>query len=205
MMKKTKALFALFMALVCLFSAIPTVTADDAYALHITGEVKTVSRGDTVVYQIKASQKGRIYPASVHLEWSYDPEALTLQSAVLGDLYFAQFEEYFPCTITDHSYDGFIYSESNEGTIVTLTFTVNQNSDSKTYPIAITANYYTDERITTNPLFDMYKEISTKYNCYSVTTENGSVTVNDHQFGAWEKHSDTEHKRECSLRRQDRR
>ena len=198
-MKKFKAFFALLMAFICFVSAVPTAVANDAYALNIMGEVKTASRGDTVIYQIKAAQKGRIYPASIHVEWAYDTTALTLWNVEPGNLYFAQFEEYFPASITNHSYDGFIYSEAGEGVLVTLTFKVNQESDSKTYPIAIQANYYVDERIVTNPLFDMYTEISEKYNCYSVTAQSGSVTINAHQFGAWVNHNETEHKRECAL------
>ncbi len=198
-MKKIKALFAFFMAFVCLISAVPNALADDTYALNVTGDMITASRGDTVIYQIKATQKGRIYPASVHVEWAYDTAALTLQSVATGNLSFAPFEEYFPAITTDHSYDGFIYSEANEGVLVTLTFKVNQESDSKAYPIAIHADYYADEKITTNPLFDMYKEISSKYNCYSVTATSGSVTINAHQFGVWENHSDAQHKRECVL------
>ena len=99
-MKKFKAFFALLMAFICFVSAVPTAVANDAYALNIMGEVKTASRGDTVIYQIKASQKGRIYPASIHVEWAYDTTALTLWNVEPGNLYFAQFEEYFPASIT---------------------------------------------------------------------------------------------------------
>ncbi|MBQ8495922.1 MAG: leucine-rich repeat protein [Clostridia bacterium] len=198
-MKRFKIIATIFLALFCLTALLPTVLATDDYALGIIGETKSTSKGDTITYEIKASQKGRIYPASIRLTWEYDTSVFTLVDKKLGNLYYDKFEEYFPCTLTDTSYEGFIYSEAKEGILVTLTFKVNANCNADTYPIKIHAEYYNDERITTNPMFTLYPEISTKYNCYSVMAENGSLTVNDHIYGAWTSMGADTHQRECTL------
>ncbi len=200
-MKKIKAFFAIFLALLCFAAVLPMAMASDAYALTVSGETMSVSKGDTVTYEIKAEQKGRIYPASLHVEWNYDASVFTLIGAEIGDLYFDLFEEYFPSKIDteNNTFDGFIYSEATEGTVIRLTFQVAEDCEAGTYPITVSAGYYNDKAITENPMFAFYPEISSKYNCYSVEAQNGTITVNDHIYGAWTKLDDERHQRQCTL------
>lgn len=194
-----KICMILVLAFLLMATAASTVFADVSNPLTVSGEAISTSKGDTLVYQIKAAQNGRIYPASVRVTWAYDTSVFTLVSMEMGDLYYPQFEEMFPTALADNSYEGFIYSEKKEGVFVTLTFKVSEACDAKTYPITVNAEYYNDTTITENPVFGFYPDISSKYNCYSVSAQNGSITVNDHIYGAWTSISDTEHMRTCTL------
>ena len=200
-MKKYRAILALVLVLASLMTMVPAVSAADGPVLTVSGATISASKGDTVTYEIRASQSGRIYPASVCVTWAYDTSVFTLEKAEIGNLCFDMLEPFSPTKINTetNTYTGFIYSEANEGVLLTLTFKIAKDCDAKTYPVIVTAEYFEDTLITGSPFFPLYKEISSKYNCYSVSAESGAITVNDHVYGAWQKHSDTEHKRECTL------